>query len=98
MTAAQDYPELRQFFGGYFHEEFAEHGETWEAVVDIYVRERSASRRVQALHELEILLTCDDTTLERNVDELGLAYLPDPLTVRDWLRAVGDRVAAGLTT
>lgn len=97
MTAAERYPELRQFLGGYFHEDSGERGDSWEAVVDSYVQERSRPRQIQALEELETLLAvADDEAVERSVDELGVAYLPDPLTARQWLSAVQRRLAVAV--
>jgi hypothetical protein len=92
MTSPR-YPELDQFLGGYFHEDFASYAPTWEGVVDFYAGETSLMRRQRAVDELDALLAEADEEIAAALEAIYVSYLPDPMTTREWLRAVRDRLA-----
>jgi hypothetical protein len=95
----EDYPELGQFLGGYFHEDHGLYGDTWQEIVDYYVADFGPNSRREAVAELDRLLAAngDDLQLDQALAAVGLAYLlPDGLDARTWLTAVRDRLAASL--
>lgn len=92
MTDAPQYAELDQFLGGYFNEDFASYAPTWEGVVDFYVAESSTATVRSALDQLEKLLATDDDELRAVVTAMGPRYDHHPLSRREWLEAVRDRL------
>lgn len=98
MKIEKLYPGLWQLFAGYFHEDFASYGQTWQEIVQVYVAETSPAARRSAVEEIDQLLEAErsESGLAARLDDLWVAYLPDPLTPRAWLEAIRDRVAATL--
>jgi CdiI immunity protein len=90
-----EYPELSQFLGGYFHQDWGLEANDWQGIVEHYRSEQNLEEREAAASEIDRLL------LEpMNTDQLGTYlfrelhcyYLPRPdlggPDVREWLRQV----------
>lgn len=82
--------------GGYFNEDWQRDAPTWEALVDFYVCHSTEERCNSAAASIAALLreVPDDASLSAALDELGFAYLADPLPERAWLAAVAKRIEA----
>lgn len=85
--------------GGYFNEDWQQDAPTWEALVDFYVSRSTEERCNSAVASIAALLreVSDDGSLSAALDELGFAFLADPLPERVWLAAVAERIQAGTT-
>ena len=91
------YPELLQFFGGYFHQDWDIEAATADGVLDIFNRTHSLDQRLRIADLIDTLTAeiHDDQLLEHTLfSELGCDYLPeaDAMSVRSWLRYVSVRL------
>ncbi|MHB0969999.1 MAG: contact-dependent growth inhibition system immunity protein [Thermoanaerobaculia bacterium] len=91
-----DYPQLHQFFGAYFHQDWMLDDATVEEVIERFISENPRSAIVETQHELDRLLGAveDDAALASAVAAMGCEYYPpgDDRTYRDWLTAVASRL------
>ncbi len=93
MTA-RDFPQLTQFLGGWFHQDWADEGHATAAdVVHAYLRDESPKVVRGTILEIEKLLALrlPPTQMRRLLgDDLGCAYDPtlEGKTFRAWLREV----------
>ncbi len=89
-------PQLHQFLGGYFHQDWALDGNGWEPVVDEFVTESPHSVAVQTGDELSDVLAAHltDAELAAVLDRLGASVAPAAfgLTPTAWLEALLQRV------
>ena len=98
MRYADRYPELYQFFGGYFHQDWGDSGSFQNVVHDFQVELDETVR--QATRELEEFLELDlpeEELREILLNDLG-SYVHAPglgLTYRQWLEAVLDILKKG---
>ncbi|MGE2734734.1 contact-dependent growth inhibition system immunity protein [Mycolicibacterium vaccae] len=88
---------LRHFFGVYFHEDWVLEADTWQGVVDSYVRDEKPS--VDLLRSLsqeigEVSAQCAEPDMRRLVTRtLGANYYPLPeFTYAEWLGQVAARL------
>jgi CdiI immunity protein len=86
------YPNLEEFLGTYFHQDWREDSATATGVVERYVAEWPSDEIRSAAKELQHLLT-ETPTEDRLADatrQLGSYYNPeaDGLSYRDWLQKV----------
>ncbi len=97
----EQYPELNQIMGGYFHQDWIdfceERGESAveETVLNQMLRDSNASEREAAVRELERLLastTSDESLRDIIVDDMGAQVKPqlEGMTMREWLEHVAD--------
>ena len=73
---SQDYPNLEQFLGAYFHQDWAADGATWQDVVTQFVRGEGTARARAVLGEIEQILDgkpSEEAVRARLVD-LGCHY------------------------
>lgn len=95
---ASSFPQLRQFLGGYFHQDWPVDHDRWEEVVDDFVAESPRSVVTDSASELGALLDqqLDDVELEAVLEALGCSVDPSAfnLSAVDWLRAVARRLPA----
>jgi len=100
-SSQEQYPELNQIIGGYFHQDWAdlceERGElpVKENVLLQMLRDSNASEREAAVRELERLLASnrnEDSLREIIVDDMGAQVKPqlEGMTMREWLEHVTD--------
>ncbi len=93
---ARDLPQLAQFLGGWFHQDWPDEGYASPAdVVRAYAREETPQAVRATMKEIDSLLASrlPPTQMRRLlVDELGCAYDPtaDGKTFRSWLREVHE--------
>jgi len=93
---ASDLPQLTQFFGGWFHQDWMEEGSDSPAeVARTYASDETPKAVREAMREIENLLASrlPPTQMRRLIgDELGCAYDPtqDGKTYRAWLREVHE--------
>lgn len=91
------YPQLRQFLGGYFHQDWPLESERWEEVADDFVAESTRSSIAQTEDELRSLLTAEwsDEEIEAVLEGLGCNVNPAAfqLGARAWLEALQARLS-----
>lgn len=91
---AVDFPNLTQFLGGWFHQDWLDEGyENPEDVVRAYAKDESSKAVRGTMAEIEKLLAhkLPPTQMRRLLgDDLGCAYDPtvEDKTYRAWLREV----------
>jgi hypothetical protein len=85
---------IRQFFGGYFHQDWKLEAENWQGAVDEYSAEESS------IHLLNVAQEIDDLRNGHDEEALGVlirgqahcAHNPRPLTYHEWLGQITDRL------
>ncbi|MFF7853167.1 contact-dependent growth inhibition system immunity protein [Streptomyces sp. NPDC007904] len=90
------FPELNQFLGGYFHQDFFEEYTSYKEAVDDYVAEASDDDLNQLARDISALLTAAaaDGGLERATSILGMDVSPPPGSgIRQWLGDVAGIVS-----
>ncbi len=91
-------PQLHQFLGGYFHQDWALDRDRWEPVVDEFTAESPHSVVVGTADELRHLLaaTLTDIQLTTVLDRLGasVALAAVGLTPTAWLEALLQRLVS----
>lgn len=89
-------PQLHQFLGGYFHQDWALDRDSWEPVVDEFITESPHSVVVATVDELREVLAAHLTDAELTVvlDRLGASVAPAgfELTPTAWLEAMVRRL------
>jgi len=96
--STERYPELFQFFAGYFHQDWAVDADTPDTVIDTFVAEDASENERTHLADLIdafVAAVPDDQALERALfEELGCYYVPgsDPQSARRWLHHVSGRL------
>ncbi len=90
------YPQLEQFLGAYFHQDWGQDRDGWEAVVDEFVAESPGSVVTATAEEVSDLLGAgfSDAELASVLDGLGGEVVPTAfgLTPSAWLAAVLERL------
>lgn len=85
------FPELNQFLGGYFHQDFFEEYASYSDAVDDYLAGASESDRDQLVRDISDLLSLatTDRELKQAVSILGMDVSPPSGTgIRQWLSDV----------
>ncbi|CAN5479169.1 hypothetical protein BH10ACT9_BH10ACT9_14550 [soil metagenome] len=85
---------MRQFFGGYFHEDWDLEAKDWQTAVDSFTIEETPTELNSLAEEIDKLVA------SYSEDELGVvmyrdalsSYYPGPLTYNEWLRRVSERL------
>lgn len=85
---------MRQFFGGYFHEDWDLEAEDWQTAVDNYTVGETSTQLLSLAHQI------DDLRAAYSEAELGVvmyrdalsSYYPGPLTYHEWLRQISARL------
>jgi hypothetical protein len=89
---------LRQFLGGYFHQDWVVERDDWQEIVRDYVSESPRSAVMECAAELRDLLAAGLGEAELGIvlDGLGASVDPSALgqTTEEWLRAVQERLGA----
>lgn len=93
------YPELFQFFAGYFHEDWPVDAATADDVVETFMgtHARDECLKLAQLIDAFAATTPDDQALEHALfTDLGCYYVPaaDGRSVRDWLQHLSGRLRA----
>jgi CdiI immunity protein len=85
-------PQLHQFLGGYFHQDWALDRDSWQPVVEEFVTESPHSLVVETAAELSDVLAANisDAELTTLLDRLGASVAPAGfgMTVTAWLEAL----------
>ncbi|MEO8897683.1 MAG: contact-dependent growth inhibition system immunity protein [Candidatus Dormibacter sp.] len=93
------YPQLRQFLGGYFHQDWPLDSVRWQDVADDFVAESTRSSVAQTADELASLLAdgFSDEETEAVLEALGCSVNPAAfhLGARAWLAALQSRITRG---
>jgi hypothetical protein len=93
---ASAFPQLRQFLGGYFHQDWVVEHATWEEVVDDFISESPRHAVLESASELRDLLVCEfaDAELDTVLERLGCSVDPAALGLDtgEWLRLVLERL------
>ncbi len=89
-------PNLGQFLGAYFHQDWGEDGARWETVADEFVTESPSSVVAATATELAGVLAAalTDAELAGVLRELGANVVPGAfdMTATTWLAAVLQRL------
>ncbi|HEY8207093.1 MAG TPA: contact-dependent growth inhibition system immunity protein, partial [Myxococcaceae bacterium] len=83
----EHFPELSQFFGCYFHQDWRLEAPDWESVVKNFLRENPADFISGVTEELGRLLemNLDREEMRAALDKLGSAYSPGPeMSDQEW--------------
>jgi hypothetical protein len=87
MTATRE--QLRQFFGGYFHQDWDIEGATASEILHVYFRDHPSTEElmvlVHALRELMQRFPNDDELYAHISQELWCEYFPGSGLTRSWL-------------
>ena len=93
---ASAFPQLRQFLGGYFHQDWVVEHATWEEVVDDFIAESPRHAVLECTSELRDLLAAElpDAELDTVLERLGCSVDPVALGLSsaEWLRLVLERL------
>ncbi|MGE2835418.1 contact-dependent growth inhibition system immunity protein [Mycobacterium sp. SMC-4] len=87
--------DLYEFLAGYFHQDCDLEAANWQGIVDNYAKDWPVPGRLRTLaHELdEMRDSRPEPDLERFlVRAVAVAYGPEPLTYKEWLGQVADRL------
>lgn len=88
-------PDLYQFLGAYFHQDWDLEADDWTGVVDNYVNDDPVPGPLRALaQEIDVLRA---NRAEANLPQfmvriVGVCYSPEPLTYKQWLGHIADRL------
>jgi hypothetical protein len=89
-------PQLRQFLGGYFHQDWVVDRQRWEEVVDDFIAESPRRAVMECAAELRDLLAADfnDGELATVLERLGCSVDPSAFRQRagEWLHQVLERL------
>ncbi len=92
------FPQLRQFLGGYFHEDWIVEHARWDEVVDDFIAESPRHAVLESAAEMRDLLGAEfgDRELATVLERLGCSVDASALDLRtgDWLRLVLERLTA----
>lgn len=86
---------LYQFFAAYFHQDWDLEADDWQGIVDSYAADHPAAQPLQKLaHEIDGLREArSEPNLEQFlVNTVGVYYSPEPLTYKEWLQQIADRL------
>lgn len=95
---ASEFPELYQFLGGWFHQDWPLDHTGWQPVVDEFVAESAEATVRECVDEIATLLGAgvDDAELTATMHRLGASVDPSAfdMTAASWLAAVRARLLA----
>lgn len=89
----EHFPELSQFFGCYFHQDWRLEASDWQGAVKNFVIENPADFVRAVTEELGrfLALNLDQKEMGAALDELGSAYSPGPeMSDKEWLHCLHD--------
>lgn len=87
--------DLYQFFAAYFHQDWDLEADDWQGIVDNYVNDDPTAGPLRTLaQEIDDLRGArGEPDLEQFlVRTVGVYYAPQPLTYKEWLGQVSDRL------
>lgn len=87
--------DLYQFFAAYFHQDWDLEADDWQGIVDNYVNDDPTAGPLRTLaQEIDDLRGARrEPDLEQFlVRTVGVYYAPQPLTYKEWLGQVSDRL------
>ncbi|MEV0784096.1 contact-dependent growth inhibition system immunity protein [Streptomyces sp. NPDC050423] len=90
------FPELNQFLGAYFHQDFSDEYTSYSEAVDDYLSGASEADLDQLLRDITELLTMATTgrDLKQTASNLGMDVSPPPgVGLRQWLNDVAEIVS-----
>ncbi|MGV0676962.1 contact-dependent growth inhibition system immunity protein [Mycolicibacterium fortuitum] len=86
---------LYQFFAAYFHQDWDLEADDWEGIVGGYATDHPSAESLLALaQEIDGLRAArSEPYLEEFlVNTVGVYYGPEPLTYKEWLAQIADRL------
>lgn len=98
MSSASDRERMREFFSGYFHEDWELEADVPIGIIDLYIQQHADDEQPLRLAvDLDALTTSDlsdDSLSAMLFEEFGCYYDPasDGLSARTWLRQVSRRL------
>ncbi len=93
MKLNEEFPDLEQFFGGYFHQDWKDFYGSAETAIEQFVNDASRAELAKALRELDDLLALGLPEAELDeamCEDIGCYYNPRPSgkTMSEWLQWV----------
>ena len=87
-------PEMQQFLGGHFHQDWDLEAEDWQGVVDNFAADETSVELYALAHSIDTLRdTCDEDQLKVVMPTQALcAYNPRPKTYQEWLSQIAERL------
>jgi hypothetical protein len=87
--------DLYQFFAAYFHQDWDLEADDWEGIVDGYAADHPAAELLRTLAQETDGLR--EPRPEPDLEQLlvytvGVYYEPKPLTYKEWLGQIADRL------
>ncbi len=97
MSVRESFPNLWQFFGGYFHQDWTHDSSDPDVIIRTFIDDSSSHVLVSVHTELNSLLNQDlsDADLRESLTKLG-CYVHYPaigMTAREWLTHVCARLS-----
>lgn len=99
MIGVSELEELKNFFAGYFHEDWPEEAEDAAGVLELYMSQNvdeAAHHRLAKGIQAFIACHTDDAELERALfSELGCYYMPstEHQSTREWLEQIAAKLS-----
>jgi hypothetical protein len=87
---------IKNLLGGYFHQDWAEYGPTYDDVLNQYFDDEwEIESMSNSLEELRLLLHLPDEELTKRVISMGCDFYPigQGLSYRNWLQHVEERLS-----
>jgi CdiI immunity protein len=87
--------DLHRFFAAYFHQDWDLEADDWEGIVDDYINADAVGGHLRSLaQEIDDLREArPEPDLEQFlVYAVGVYYEPKPLTYKEWLGQIADRL------
>jgi hypothetical protein len=99
MMRPQDVERLRQFFGGYFNQDWDLNGPTWQDVVLVFVKDNSRESALNVLNAIRSWLqsAASNAEIARELqDSFWCEYSAqsDGITDRQWVEQVAEFIAS----
>jgi CdiI immunity protein len=85
---------IRQFFGGYFHEDWALEAKDWQTSVDNFTVGETPTQLVNLAQQIDKLgaAYAEDELEDVMYRDALCSFYPGPLTYHEWLKQVSDRL------
>ncbi|WP_197380790.1 contact-dependent growth inhibition system immunity protein [Mycolicibacterium mengxianglii] len=85
---------IRQFFGGYFHQDWALEAKDWQTSVDNFTVGETSTVLINLAQQIDKLgaAYAEDELEEVMYRDALCSFYPAPLTYHEWLEQVSDRL------
>lgn len=87
--------DMYQFFAAYFHQDWDLEADDWQGIVDSYINADPVAQPLRTLaQEIDDLREARPEADLRQflVRTVGVYYSPEPLTYKEWLSQIAERL------